>query len=135
MVKRSIADSNVLISYFVKDSNFYLAEKVLSSGVFINLMIFTEVTNFIQNKFSVEKACWTSERILKNASLFNFLAADFDLLHDTQKLMHRYLDNRLSFVDCFILTQAEKYGLEVLSSDTRMGNYDKVQVVNPFNLD
>jgi len=133
MNNRPIADSNILISYFTQDANFEQSKKVLLEGALLNLMIFAEVTNFIQNKYSTEQAKKTAGRILSNASHFSFLPDDHDLLVSAHKLMEKFLDNRLSFIDCFILSQAERYGLFVLSSDQKMGNYNKVRIVNPFN--
>lgn len=132
MNKRGIADSNILISYFTQDEGYVQARESIRSGVLINTLILTETLNFIHNKYSAYYSQRALSEILKLPGRFVLMPADYDLLPKVELLMHQFLDNRLSFVDCFILAQAEKYDVKVLTSDERMGNYTKVKVINPL---
>ena len=127
-----LVDSNIFTDYFSYGEKFNLAKEVLfNNGAFFNNAILTETTNILQNQYFAKKA---------STAVIKFFEFEFFIMLDNpsclQKkallIMQEYIDNSLSFTDCFILAQAEEYGLKVYTKDKKMQTYRKVEVIIPY---
>jgi predicted nucleic acid-binding protein len=129
-----IVDSNLLIDFLLLTEDDELLDRVFLNPVYVNMTIFTETINFIQNKISFKDAYESAKIIIDHPELFLFLPVtplDLDL---GKGINRQYHSSKIGFSDSLILAQAENYGIPVYTRDDRMRIYPHAEVVNPYTL-
>lgn len=127
-----IVDSNILIDFLLATKDEDLLDLVFIDPVYINLTIFTETINFIQNKISFRDAFDSAGIIVENPDLFLFLPTTPEDLKLATIINKKYYNSKIGFSDSIILAQAENYSLTILTQDERMQIYPNSSVKNPF---
>jgi len=127
-----LVDSNILIDFFLKTKVEEQLDLVFRKPIYLNLTIFTEVINFIQNKVSFKDSFESASIIIDHPNRFLFLPVTPEDLILAKKINQKYFISKVGFSDSLILAQAQNFGLELLSQDLRLQIYPEVGTTNPF---
>lgn len=127
-----LIDTNILIDAFSLNTDKEKALTLMDKGVYLTDFVLTELLNFIQNRYSAPDALQAINHIIKRPKAFIFIPTIYNLFPRAEKLMRKYLDNRLAFTDCYLLALAETEKLTLHTKDEKMGRYPNATVVNPY---
>ena len=128
----SFIDTNLLVDFFDNTPKKPELINCFKYGCFLNYCIFSELTNFLKNRFSTYKAYQTADKIFNNPDIFQFIPITEEDSFLALQIMQKFLDNNYSYTDSLILAQAEKLEIKVFTRDKVMINYQKVNVKIPY---
>lgn len=128
-----IIDTNIFVDWLMEVRSSDEMQIIFSEPVYLNYNILTELTNFLQNRYSHYHALESLNLILENPGQFLFLPVNDLLIFDAQKIMDKYQSAQYSWSDSLIIAQAEFYSLKVLTQDRKMTIYPNVSISNPFH--
>ena len=128
----SFIDTNLLVDFFDNTPKKPELINCFKYGCFLNYCIFSELTNFLKNRFSTYKAYQTADKIFNNPDIFQFIPITEEDSFLALQIMQKFLDNNYSYTDSLILAQAEKLEIKVFTRDKVMINYQKVDVKIPY---
>lgn len=131
MDRRIIADTSGIIAFLDRDDSYHasVVEIIKNQQIYIPVTVLPEV-DYLATKYLGERVARSFLEDL-SAENFAYLPVELDDINKAIKIMERYQDLPLGFVDASLVILAERYQIrKILTLDRRHFNLIKSEYLN-----